>query len=190
MSEGSFLVDVARLREQARHEIERGPVTDSYGADLDRVIGVLQEALATELVCTLRYRQHHHTARGMNAEPIAAEFQVSLGQPPGVGHRAGQAGYQNRRRPGIADGRVRPPQPRRPCLVRRRPRHYAKTGIDAIEHRRLRRLEGKSRMRQVRALLPSGDALLAVFRARTVEGAGEEHDEDHAVEDDDERLQP
>lgn len=69
-----FLVDVARLREEARHEIDRGPVTDSYGADLDRVIGVLQEALATEVVCTLRYRQHHHTARGMNAEPIAAEF--------------------------------------------------------------------------------------------------------------------
>jgi bacterioferritin len=69
-----FLVDVARLREQARREIDRGPVTDSYGADLDRVIDVLQEALATELVCTLRYRQHHHTARGMNAEPIAAEF--------------------------------------------------------------------------------------------------------------------
>lgn len=73
-SGGSFLVDVARLREQARKEIERGPVTASYGADVDRVIGVLQEALATELVCTLRYRQHHHTARGMNAEPIAAEF--------------------------------------------------------------------------------------------------------------------
>ncbi|MFN8149070.1 MAG: ferritin-like domain-containing protein [Candidatus Nanopelagicales bacterium] len=71
---GSFLVDVARLREQARTEIDRGPVTASYGADVDRVIGVLQEALATELVCTLRYRQHHHTARGMNAEPIAAEF--------------------------------------------------------------------------------------------------------------------
>lgn len=69
-----FLVDVARLREQARREIDRGPVTASYGADVGRVIDVLQEALATELVCTLRYRQHHHTARGMDAEPIAAEF--------------------------------------------------------------------------------------------------------------------
>jgi bacterioferritin len=72
--EPEFLNDVARLREQARHDIERGPVTDVYGADVSRVVSVLQVALATEIVCTLRYRQHHHTAKGMNAEPVAAEF--------------------------------------------------------------------------------------------------------------------
>jgi bacterioferritin len=74
LDERGFVSDVTRWREQARQEIERGPVTESYGADVTRVISVLQEALATEIVCTLRYRQHFHSARGMNAEPIAAEF--------------------------------------------------------------------------------------------------------------------
>ena len=75
-----FLQDITTLREQARAEIERGPVTESYGADLSRVIDVLQQALATEIVCTLRYRQHYHSARGMNAEPIAAEFLQHAGE--------------------------------------------------------------------------------------------------------------
>ena len=74
LTEPDFLQDVARLRDEARRAIERGPVTTSYGADVDRVIEVLQQSLATELVCTLRYRQHHHAAKGMDAEPVAAEF--------------------------------------------------------------------------------------------------------------------
>jgi bacterioferritin len=71
-----FLTDVTTLREQARLEIEKGPVTSAYKADVDRVIEVLNVALATELVCTLRYRQHHFTAKGLDAEPVAAEFLV------------------------------------------------------------------------------------------------------------------
>lgn len=69
-----FLMDVKALRAQARKHMDKGPVTDAYGADLDRVISVLNEALATELVCVLRYRQHHFAAEGLNAEPVAAEF--------------------------------------------------------------------------------------------------------------------
>jgi bacterioferritin len=69
-----FLTDVAQLRARARANIEDGPVTDAYGADLPRVIDVLQQVLATEIVCVLRYRQHHYAAQGMSAEPIAAEF--------------------------------------------------------------------------------------------------------------------
>jgi bacterioferritin len=69
-----FLRDVQSLRAQARRNLERGAVTSVYGADLERVMTTLQQALATEVVCTLRYRQHHHAARGMNAEPVAAEF--------------------------------------------------------------------------------------------------------------------
>jgi bacterioferritin len=67
---------VAELRARARQQMEDGSVTDAYGADLPRVLDVLQQALATELICVLRYKQHHFTARGMNAEPIAAEFLV------------------------------------------------------------------------------------------------------------------
>lgn len=69
-----FLTDVETLRERARHEIEKGPVTDAYGADLERVLQVLNEALATEIVCTLRYRRHYYTASGLYSEPVAAEF--------------------------------------------------------------------------------------------------------------------
>jgi bacterioferritin len=69
-----FLSDVRSLRERARQQIEKGPVTSAYGADLDRVIGVLNEALATEIVCVLRYKQHYYAAKGLNSEPIAQEF--------------------------------------------------------------------------------------------------------------------
>jgi bacterioferritin len=71
-----FLTDIETLRERARQEIEKGPVTSAYGADVTRVIAVLNEALATEIVCTLRYKQHHYAARGINAEPVAAEFLI------------------------------------------------------------------------------------------------------------------
>lgn len=78
-----FLIDVATLRERARANISDGPITDSYGADLPRVLEVLQQALATELVCVLRYRQHHYAATGLNSEPIAAEFLAHANEEQG-----------------------------------------------------------------------------------------------------------
>jgi bacterioferritin len=69
-----FLTDVQTLRDRARVEMDKGPVTDAYGCDRERVIQVLNEALATELVCILRYKRHYFTATGINAEPVAAEF--------------------------------------------------------------------------------------------------------------------
>jgi bacterioferritin len=69
-----FLTDVQTLRERARAQIEQGPITDAYGADRERVIQVLNEALATELVCVLRYKRHYFTAQGLNATAAAAEF--------------------------------------------------------------------------------------------------------------------
>jgi len=69
-----FLTDVQTLRDRARQHIEKGPITDSYGADIERVIEVCNEALATELVCVLRYKRHFYTATGLNAGPVAAEF--------------------------------------------------------------------------------------------------------------------
>ncbi|MFI0215880.1 bacterioferritin [Streptomyces lydicus] len=69
-----FLTDIETLRERARQEIDKGPVTDAYGADLERVLQVLNEALATEIVCTLRYKRHYYTASGLYSEPVAAEF--------------------------------------------------------------------------------------------------------------------
>ncbi|GJF31796.1 bacterioferritin [Kitasatospora sp. NE20-6] len=69
-----FLTDVHALRDRARSEMMDGPVTAAYGADLPRVIEMLNTALATEIVCTLRYRQHHYMAKGLNSEPVAQEF--------------------------------------------------------------------------------------------------------------------
>ena len=69
-----FLTDVETIRARAREHIERGPITDAYGADRDRVVAVLNEVLATELVCVLRYKRHYYTAQGINAAPVAAEF--------------------------------------------------------------------------------------------------------------------
>lgn len=69
-----FLTDIETLRKRARANIEQGPITSAYGADRERVVEVLNEALATELVCVLRYKRHYFTATGINAAPVAAEF--------------------------------------------------------------------------------------------------------------------
>ena len=68
------LTDVMTLRANARAHIEQGPLTTDYGADRTRVIAVLNEALATELVCVLRYKRHYYMAEGINSAPVAAEF--------------------------------------------------------------------------------------------------------------------
>jgi len=75
-----FLTDVETLRKRAREHMDRGSVTDAYGADLERVIFVLNQALATELVCVLRYKRHYFTAQGLNAQAAAAEFLQHAGE--------------------------------------------------------------------------------------------------------------
>ena len=69
-----FLTDIKTLRERARQHIENGAVTSGYSADRETVIKLLNEALATEIVCVLRYRRHYFMASGINAESVAAEF--------------------------------------------------------------------------------------------------------------------
>src|SRR5665213_3766130 len=78
-----FLTDIATLRKRARTNMKKGPVTDAYGADLDRVIFVLNQTLATELVCVLRYKRHYFTAQGLNAQVAAAEFLQHAGEEEG-----------------------------------------------------------------------------------------------------------
>ena len=74
MSDKPFLTDIKTLRERARRHIDKGAVTEGYRADRETVIKLLNEALATEIVCVLRYRRHHFMASGINAESVAAEF--------------------------------------------------------------------------------------------------------------------
>ncbi len=69
-----FLSDVVDLRRRARREIEEGAVTPGYAGDRDAVLKLLDIALATEIVCVLRYKRHHHMADGIHAEPVMAEF--------------------------------------------------------------------------------------------------------------------
>ena len=73
-AETPFLSDVATLRRRAREHIERGAVTEAYNADAEVVVKLLNTALATEIVCTLRYKRHYFMANGIHAEPVASEF--------------------------------------------------------------------------------------------------------------------
>jgi len=69
-----FLTDIETLRKRARDHINQGPVTEGYGADVTVVVKLLNEALATEIICTLRYRRHYFMAKGIHAEAVAPEF--------------------------------------------------------------------------------------------------------------------
>jgi len=69
-----FLSDIQELRRRAREHISQGAVTPGYQADRDTVVRLLNEALATEIVCTLRYKRHYFMAKGIHAEGVAAEF--------------------------------------------------------------------------------------------------------------------
>jgi bacterioferritin len=73
-SEKPFLTDIQEIRRRARQHIENGAVTGGYRGDRDTVIRLLNEALATEIVCVLRYKRHYFMAQGIHADPIAAEF--------------------------------------------------------------------------------------------------------------------
>ena len=74
MSDKPFLTDIKTLRERARQHIENGAVTEGYTADRETAVKILNEALATEIVCVLRYRRHHFMASGIHAEGVAGEF--------------------------------------------------------------------------------------------------------------------
>jgi bacterioferritin len=69
-----FLTDIKTLRERARRHIENGAVTEGYTADRETAVKILNEALATEIVCVLRYKRHYFMASGIHAEGVAAEF--------------------------------------------------------------------------------------------------------------------
>src|ERR671939_2026137 len=69
-----FLTDIKTLRERARQHIENGAVTEGYRADRETAVKILNEALATEIVCVLRYKRHYFMAQGIHSDPIAQEF--------------------------------------------------------------------------------------------------------------------
>jgi bacterioferritin len=74
MAEKTFLSDIQTLRKRARQHIEQGAVTEGYNADRDTVLKLLNEALATELICVLRYKRHYFMANGIHSQSVAGEF--------------------------------------------------------------------------------------------------------------------
>ena len=80
MAKDDFLTDIQTLRKRARQHIEDGAVTEGYTADRETVLRVLNEALATEIVCVLRYKRHYYMATGIHAQAVAAEFLEHAGE--------------------------------------------------------------------------------------------------------------
>jgi bacterioferritin len=74
MSKNAALTDVPTLRKRARQHIADGSVTAGYSANREMVLKLLNDSLATELVCVLRYRRHHFMARGIHSQSVAQEF--------------------------------------------------------------------------------------------------------------------
>jgi bacterioferritin len=69
-----FVSDIQAIRRRARRHIENGAVTEGYTANRVAVVKLLNDALATEIVCVLRYKRHYYMASGINAKSVAAEF--------------------------------------------------------------------------------------------------------------------
>ena len=96
MAKKPFLTDIKTLRARARKHIEKGAVTEGYSADRATVVKLLNEALATEIVCVLRYKRHYFMASGINAESVAAEFLQHANDEQGhadqISHRIVQLG--------------------------------------------------------------------------------------------------
>jgi bacterioferritin len=74
MPDKPFVTDIKQIRERARKHIEEGAVTENYGADKETVLQLLNDSLATEIVCTLRYRRHYFMAKGLTSAGVAEEF--------------------------------------------------------------------------------------------------------------------
>lgn len=71
---GAFVSDIEEIRRRARQHMEKGAVTEGYRADRETVIRLLNEALATEIVCVLRYKYHYFMASGINSQSVKQEF--------------------------------------------------------------------------------------------------------------------
>jgi len=69
-----FLTDIKELQRRAREHVEKGAVTSAYRGDAETAVKLLNEALATEIVCVLRYRRHHYMAAGIHSQAVADEF--------------------------------------------------------------------------------------------------------------------
>jgi bacterioferritin len=100
-----FLSNITEIRARARQQIEEGPVTQDYQLDRDQAVGILNEALATEIVCVLRYRFHYFMATGIHSAAVAAEFlthaQEEQGHADQIAERIKQLGGKPQMHPAV-----------------------------------------------------------------------------------------
>ena len=98
MAKNGLITDTPTLRRRARQNIDEGSVTAGYSADRAVVLKLLNDSLATELVCVLRYRRHHFMARGIHSQSVAQEFldhsNEELGHADEIAERIVQLGGQ------------------------------------------------------------------------------------------------
>lgn len=87
MDNMNFPIDVQDLRRRARQHLDEGAVTSGYGADRTAVLKLLNDSLATEIVCVLRYRRHHFMAKGIQSKGIADEFLAHSNEEQGHADR-------------------------------------------------------------------------------------------------------
>jgi bacterioferritin len=80
MAKQEFVLDVTKIREESRKHMDAGPVTNTYRGAKDRLVEVLNDVVATELVCYLRYSQHAIAATGIQRAQVAAEFEEHAGE--------------------------------------------------------------------------------------------------------------
>jgi bacterioferritin len=90
MPAGSFTTDITAIRKRARQKMEEGPVTESYGKNPEDVIAVLNEVVATEIVCWMRYTRHAMSATGINRGQVASEFSEHAESERGHAMRAAE----------------------------------------------------------------------------------------------------
>ena len=97
-----FVSDIASIRERARRTMSDGAVTPSYDLDTGTVVRVLNEALATEIVCTLRYRRHYYCAEGIHSESVKSEFMAHANEELAHADRIAERIVQLGGRPDLA----------------------------------------------------------------------------------------
>jgi bacterioferritin len=104
-----FVENIEEIRERARRRIDEGPVTEGYHLDKDRAISILNEALATEIVCVLRYMHHYFMATGVHGRAVANEFKEHADDErehaDRIGERIQQLGGKTDLNPGTLVGR-------------------------------------------------------------------------------------
>ena len=112
-----FVTDIQELRRRARVHMEQGAVTSAYNADRETVIRILNEVLATEIVCVLRYKRHYYMATGIHAQAVAQEFLEHANEEQGHADIAAERITQFGGRAELQSRRAGNSQP---CAVRRR----------------------------------------------------------------------